>query len=164
MHQSSLFEKCVHNICYWYWYNDLFHIYWCTYYYFFIELFLLLLLANFVTFAQLTILQIAHFIILSEIRWWCNSHVKSAIRQLQRTTMQFNVTTASYGCALEVIKLTYKHIGFYKKSSFAWYCIKCFEDIIPFSTISDNELSQTNKGKKEDLRFWQRKTFWLIMT
>ena len=40
---------------------------------------------------------------------------------------------------------TYK---FLQKSSFAWYCIKCFEDIIPFSSISDNELSQTKKGKK----------------
>ena len=40
---------------------------------------------------------------------------------------------------------TYK---FLQKSSFAWYCIKCFEDIIPFSTISDHELLQTNKGKK----------------
>ena len=40
---------------------------------------------------------------------------------------------------------TYK---FLQKSSFAWYCIKCFEDIIPFSTISHNELSQTNEGKK----------------
>ena len=40
---------------------------------------------------------------------------------------------------------TYK---FLQKSSFAWYCIKCFEDVIPFSTISHNELSQKNKGKK----------------
>ena len=40
---------------------------------------------------------------------------------------------------------TYK---FLQKRSFAWYCVKCFEDIIPFSTISDHELFQTNKGKK----------------
>ena len=40
---------------------------------------------------------------------------------------------------------TYK---FLQKSSFAWYDMKCFEDIIPFSTILDNELSQTNKGQK----------------
>ena len=39
---------------------------------------------------------------------------------------------------------TYK---FLQKSSFTWYCVKCFEDIIPFSTISDHELFQTNKGK-----------------
>ena len=40
---------------------------------------------------------------------------------------------------------TYK---FLQKSSFVWYCIKCLENIIPFSTISDHELFQTNKGKK----------------
>ena len=40
---------------------------------------------------------------------------------------------------------TYK---FLQKSSFAWYCIKCFEDIIPFSNISDHELFQANKDKK----------------
>ena len=40
---------------------------------------------------------------------------------------------------------TYKLL---QKSSFAWCCIKCFEDVISFSTVSDNELSQTNKGKK----------------
>ena len=45
----------------------------------------------------------------------------------------------------EINLQTYK---FLLKSSFAWHCIKCFEDIIPFSTMSDNELSQTNKGKK----------------
>ena len=37
---------------------------------------------------------------------------------------------------------------FLLKSLFVWHCIKCFEDIIPFSTILGNELSQTNKGKK----------------
>ena len=40
---------------------------------------------------------------------------------------------------------TYK---FLQKSSFARYCIKCFEDFIPFSAISDHELSQSNKSEK----------------
>ena len=40
---------------------------------------------------------------------------------------------------------TYK---FLQKSSFAWYCIKCFGRYYSFSTISDNELSQTSEGKK----------------
>ena len=48
--------------------------------------------------------------------------------QLQKTTMQYSVTTASYGCILNAMKLIYKK--FLQKSSFAWYCIKCFEDII----------------------------------
>ena len=75
---------------------------------------------------------------------------KSAIRQLKRITMQYNVTNTSYRYILNVIKLAYKHykLTFLQKSPFAWYCIKCFEDIIPFSTISDNEIYQSNKGKK----------------
>ena len=43
---------------------------------------------------------------------------------------------------------TYK---FLQKNSFAWYCMKWFEDIIPFSTISDNKLSKTNKSKKNKI-------------
>ena len=112
-----VFLKCMHKICYlyiliyWYWYTDLFCIYWFYHYY----CLFLLLLAKFITFAQLAILWIAHFIILSEVRWWWNSHAKSEIMQLWRTTMQYNVTTTSYGCKLNVIKLTYKHIiSFYK--------------------------------------------------
>ena len=49
---------------------------------------------------------------------------------------------------------TYK---FLQKSSFAWYCIKCFEDINPFLTISDNELSQTTKGKKINFKIFTKK-------
>ena len=41
---------------------------------------------------------------------------------------------------------TYK---FPQKSSFAWYCIICFEDIILFSTISNKKLYETNLGKKK---------------
>ena len=29
-----------------------------------------------------------------------------------------------------------------------WYCIKCFEDIVPFRTISNKELFKTNQGSK----------------
>ena len=82
--------------------------------------------------------------------------------QLQKTTMQYSVTIASYGCILNAMKLIYKK--FLQKSSFAWYCIKCFEDIIPFSTISDHELSQTNKGKKIKFKVLTKKNIWPIMT
>ena len=70
--------------------------------------------------------------------------------------MHYYVTTANYGCILNVIKLTYKH-KFLNKSSFAWYCTKCFEDIISFSAISDRELSQTNKGKKIKFKVLRKK-------
>ena len=64
-------------------------------------------LANFITFTQLAILQIAHFIILSaEVRWWQNSHAKPAIMRCQEP---------SCSTILNVIKTTYKHISFYKK-------------------------------------------------
>ena len=46
---------------------------------------------------------------------------------------------------------------FLQKNSFAWYCIKCFEDINPFSTIADHELSQTNKGIKIKLKVLTKK-------
>ena len=49
---------------------------------------------------------------------------------------------------------TYK---FLQKSSFAWYCIKCFEDIIPFSTISNKSLSETNLRKKEKFKVLTKK-------
>ena len=35
-----------------------------------------------------------------------------------------------------------------QKSPSAWYCIKCFEDIVPFETISNEELFKTNQGSK----------------
>ena len=54
------------------------------------------------------------------------------------------------------IKLqTYK---FLQKSSFAWYCIKCFEDIILFLTILNRELSQRNKGKKMKFKVLTKKS------
>ena len=40
---------------------------------------------------------------------------------------------------------TYK---FLQKNSSVWYCIKCFEDIVPFGTISNEELFKTNQGSK----------------
>ena len=49
---------------------------------------------------------------------------------------------------------TYK---FLQKSPFAWYCIRCFEDIVPFLTISDNELFQTSKGKKIKFKILTKK-------
>ena len=40
---------------------------------------------------------------------------------------------------------TYK---FLHKSPLVWYCIKCFEDIVPFGTFSNEELFKTNQGSK----------------
>ena len=40
---------------------------------------------------------------------------------------------------------TYK---FLQKSSLAWYCIKCFEDIISFLTTSNKNLDETNVVNK----------------
>ena len=54
----------------------------------------------------------------------------------------------------KIILQTYK---FLQKSSFAWYCIKCFEDIIPFSTISNKSLSETNLRKKEKFKVLTKK-------
>ena len=40
---------------------------------------------------------------------------------------------------------------------YAWYCIKCFEDIIPFSSISNDDLYETNVGKKIKFKALTRK-------
>ena len=37
---------------------------------------------------------------------------------------------------------------FLQKSPSAWYCIKCFEDIVPFGTISNEKLFKRNQGSK----------------
>ena len=37
---------------------------------------------------------------------------------------------------------------FLQKCSYAWYCPKCYEGIIPFTTVSNEELYQTNQGRK----------------
>ena len=39
----------------------------------------------------------------------------------------------------------------------AWYCIKCFENIIPFSDISNDELYETNVGMKMTFKALTRK-------
>ena len=40
---------------------------------------------------------------------------------------------------------TYKYL---QKSSSAWYYLKCYEELIPFTTISNKKLYQTNQGQK----------------
>ena len=71
--------------------------------------------------------------------------------------MQCNVTITICECISNVIRLTYKHTSSYTKSPSAWYCTKCFEDIIPFSTISNKNLYETNLGKKEKFKVLTKK-------
>ena len=35
-----------------------------------------------------------------------------------------------------------------QKTPLAWYCIKCFEDIVPFGTISNEEFFKTKQGSQ----------------
>ena len=49
---------------------------------------------------------------------------------------------------------THQHL---QKCVYAWYCIKCFEDIIPFSIISNGELYETYIGKKIKFKALTRK-------
>ena len=48
-------------------------------------------------------------------------------------------------------KISFQTYKFLWKSSSALYCIKCFENIIPFSTISNKNLYKTNLGEKEKI-------------
>ena len=49
---------------------------------------------------------------------------------------------------------TYRYL---QRCVHAWYCIKCFEDIIPFSNISNNELHETKVGRKMKFKALTRK-------
>ena len=40
---------------------------------------------------------------------------------------------------------TYKYL---QKCSSAWYCLKCYKELIPFTTFSNKELYQMNQGQK----------------
>ena len=44
-----------------------------------------------------------------------------------------------------------------QESSFACYCIQCFKDINPFSTISNKNIYEGNLGKKEKLKVLTKK-------
>ena len=45
-------------------------------------------------------------------------------------------------------KINIQAYKFLQKSPSVWYCIKCFEDIVPFETIANEELFKTNQGSK----------------
>ena len=45
-------------------------------------------------------------------------------------------------------KINLQAYKFLQKSPSVWYCIKCFEDIVPFETIANEELFKTNQGSK----------------
>ena len=62
--------------------------------------------------------------------------------------MQFNVTSFTLGSTSNAIKSIYQHTDIFSNVYIAWYCIKCLEDIIPFSNISNDELYETNVDKK----------------
>ena len=49
---------------------------------------------------------------------------------------------------------TYRYL---QQCVYAWYCIKYFEDIIPFSNISNDDLYDTNIGKKIKFKALARK-------
>ena len=70
--------------------------------------------------------------------------------------MLFSVIIATFGYILSAIRLTHKH-KFLQKSSAAWDCIKCSEEICPFSNISIEELSETNQGKNKVQSFHSEK-------
>ena len=67
--------------------------------------------------------------------------------------MQFNVTV-TLGFISNAINSIYQHTNIFSN---AWYCIKCFEDIIPFSNISNDKLCETNVGKKIKFKALTRK-------
>ena len=75
-------------------------------------------------------------------------------------TMQFSVTYVTFWILIkynEINLSTYQHR---QQRVYAWYCTKCFEDIIPFSNISNDEFYETNvaiKKKKKEFKALTRK-------
>ena len=49
------------------------------------------------------------------------------------------------------------NIWLHVKCSAAWYCIKCSEEIYPFSNISNEELFETNQGKNIKFKVFTQK-------
>ena len=54
-------------------------------------------------------------------------------------------------------KINTQTYTFLQKSSAAWYCIKCSEEIYPFSNISNEELFETNQGKNIKFKVFTQK-------
>ena len=70
--------------------------------------------------------------------------------------MPFTVIIATFGYMLNAIRLTNKH-KFLQKSSAAWCCIKCPEEISPFLNVSNEELFETNEEKNIKFRVFTQK-------
>ena len=54
-------------------------------------------------------------------------------------------------------KINTQTYTFLQKSSAAWYCIKCSEEIYPFLNISNEELFETNQGKNVKFKVFTKK-------
>ena len=72
--------------------------------------------------------------------------------------MPFSVIIATFGYILNAIKLTHKHINFYKKAQQPGTVLNALsEEIYPFSNISNEELSETNQGKNIKFKVFTQK-------
>ena len=54
-------------------------------------------------------------------------------------------------------KITLSTYQYLQQCVHAWYCIKCFEVVIPFSNISNDDLYKTNFCKKIKFKVLTRK-------
>ena len=75
-----------------------------------------------------------------------------AAGNLHHVTQSDNCNTWEHVKCNSIIKQT-----FLQKSSAAWYCIKCSEEIYPFLNISNEELLETNQGKKHKAQSFHQK-------
>ena len=70
--------------------------------------------------------------------------------QLLRITIQCSVIAAIFGYTLSKINSqTYNHL---QSSNIEWYYIKRYANFIPFSKLSNQQLFETNEGKKTNSR------------
>ena len=71
----------------------------------------------------------------------CNKTVASNHHALQCDSFHLCVHIKCNRINLQIFK-------YLNKCSSAWYCSKCYKELIPFTNISNKELYQTNQGQK----------------
>ena len=125
-------------------------IYWFILY---LLIYLLLLLFNYSFCYYLILLSLLKFLFYRKLILkflWSKMVVKFSCKICNHAVAKNHHAVQCDHCQLWVHikynKINLQTYKFLQKSSFALYCIKCFGDIILFWTVSDHELSQTNKS------------------
>ena len=110
--------------CYYYYHHYYYYYHYCYYYHYHYWYYYLLLLSSYHH----------YFFFKKDINYFI--HHKCGRKLCNKTVLKNHQAVQCDNCHLWVHikfnKINLQTYKFLQKSSFAWYCIKCFEDIIPF--------------------------------